>query len=155
MPTQKIQDFWNRTRAELDEVEMNLSMEPVVDADEFTKEGRIKTRDVYRVTMSSFQGTRIRAWYTVPSANPPKGGWPAIMEVPGYSGVITLPSHLPVRLRHPVAVPKGSRRESEGMADRKRHQGGLQHHRPGPLLLPGRVHGLRSRGGLPGQQARD
>ena len=94
MPAQKIQDFWNRTRAELDEVEINPTMEPVEDADEFTTEGRVKSRDLYRVTMSSFQGTRIRAWYTVPSGKPPAGGWPAIMEVPGYSGVITLPSHL-------------------------------------------------------------
>ncbi len=77
MPTQNIQDFWNRTRAELDEVELNLSMEPVEDADEFTTEGRVKSRDLYRVTMSSFQGTRIRAWYTVPAGNPPPAGQPS------------------------------------------------------------------------------
>jgi cephalosporin-C deacetylase len=44
--------------------------------------------------MSSFEGRRIRAWYTVPSGHPPARGWPAIMEVPGYGGILTLPLHL-------------------------------------------------------------
>jgi len=44
--------------------------------------------------MSSFQGQKIRAWYTVPSGNPPPRGWPAVMEVPGYGGTIPLLSHL-------------------------------------------------------------
>ena len=94
MPTKKVREFWDRSRAELDEVEMNPSVEPVEDADEFTVEGRIKTRIIYRVTMSSFQGKKIRAWYTVPAATPPARGWPAIMEVPGYGGTMVLPSHL-------------------------------------------------------------
>ena len=69
-------------------------MELVEDADEFTSESRLNSRNVYRVTMTSFEGTRIRAWFTVPSGKPPAGGWPAIMEVPGYSGILTLPSYL-------------------------------------------------------------
>ena len=94
MPTEKVRMFWDKTRAELDEVEINASVEPVEDPDVFTIEGRIKTRTIYRVIMSSFQGTKIRAWYTVPAANPPAQGWPAIMEVPGYGGTMPLPSHL-------------------------------------------------------------
>jgi cephalosporin-C deacetylase len=46
------------------------------------------------VIMSSFEGRRIRAWYTVPSGQPPARGWPAIMEVPGYGGILPLPLHL-------------------------------------------------------------
>ena len=94
MPTEKVRKFWDRTRAELDEVEINASVKPVDDADAFTMEGGVKTRTIYRVTMSSFQGRRIRAWYTVPFAKPPAQGWPTIMEVPGYGGTMPLPSHL-------------------------------------------------------------
>lgn len=94
MPTQKIREFWERTRAELDEVEIDPAIRLVEDADEFTTESRLNSRNVYRVTMSSFQGTKIRAWLTVPTGHPPPGGWPAIMEVPGYSGILTLPSYL-------------------------------------------------------------
>ncbi len=94
MPTSKVSTFWERTRAELDEVELNASLEEVEDADVFTIEGRVKTRTIYRVIMSSFQGTRIRGWYTLPTGTPPARGWPAIMEVPGYGGTMPLPSHL-------------------------------------------------------------
>ena len=94
MPAQKVNTFWEKTRAELDEVELNASLEAVEDADAFTMEGRVKTRTIYRIVMSSFQGTRIRAWYTVPTGIPPDRGWPAIMEVPGYGGTMPLPSHL-------------------------------------------------------------
>ena len=44
--------------------------------------------------MNSFEGTRIRAWYTIPTGEPPAGGWPAVMEVPGYGGIMPLPLHL-------------------------------------------------------------
>ena len=94
MPTQKIADFWEKTRAELDEVDMNASVEAVEDVDVFTMESRIKTRTIYQVMMSSFEGRRIRTWYTVPVGIPPTRGWPAIMEVPGYRGIIPLASHL-------------------------------------------------------------
>ena len=94
MPTPEISDFWRKTRAELDEVEMNASLELVEDADEFTKEGWVKTRTVHRVIMSSFGGRRIHAWYTVPAAKPPARGWPAILDVPGYAGIVPLSLHL-------------------------------------------------------------
>ena len=94
MPTEKISRFWKQTRAQLDQVAMDASVEPVEEADVFTMEGRVKTHIIYRVIMSSFEGRRIRAWYTVPMGHPPSRGWPAIMEVPGYSGIIPLPTHL-------------------------------------------------------------
>jgi len=33
MPTEKVREFWDKTRAELDEVEINASLEAVEDAD--------------------------------------------------------------------------------------------------------------------------
>ena len=94
MPAAEIKKFWEQTRASLAEVDLNATVEPVELTDEFTMEGRIKTRTIYRVIMSSFEGRRIRAWYTVPSGQPPARGWPAIMEVPGYGGTMPLPLHL-------------------------------------------------------------
>ena len=94
MPAAEIKKFWEQTRASLAEVDLNATVEPVEETDVFTMEGRIKTRTIYRVIMSSFEGRRIRAWYTVPSGQPPARGWPAIMEVPGYGGTMPLPIHL-------------------------------------------------------------
>ena len=94
MPVEKIQKFWEQTRAQLAEVEMDASVEPVEQSDAFTMEGRIKTRTIYQVVMSSFEGRRIRAWYTIPTGQPPSRGWPAIMEVPGYGGTMPLPVQL-------------------------------------------------------------
>jgi cephalosporin-C deacetylase-like acetyl esterase len=87
-------EFWEQTRARLAEVELKAQVEPVEETDVLTMEGRIKTRAIYRVIMSSFEGQRIRAWFTVPSGQPPSRGWPAIMEVPGYGGIMPLPIHL-------------------------------------------------------------
>ncbi len=94
MPTEEIRKFWEQTRASLDEVELDASVEPVEQSDVFSIDGRIKTRTIHRVRMSSFEGRAIRAWYTVPSGQPPRHGWPAIMEVPGYGGTMPLPIHL-------------------------------------------------------------
>ena len=65
MPAAEIKKFWEQTRASLAEVDLNATVEPVEETDVFTMEGRIKTRTIYRVIMSSFEGRRIRAWYTV------------------------------------------------------------------------------------------
>ena len=94
MPIEEIRRFWEGTRAGLDEVAVDAHVEAVEESDVFTMEGRNKTRIVFRVIMSSFEGQRIRAWYVVPAAQPPEREWPAIMEVPGYGGVLPLPVHL-------------------------------------------------------------
>ncbi|MBI3329090.1 MAG: acetylxylan esterase, partial [Nitrospinae bacterium] len=94
MPGEEIRKFWEETRAALDKVDMKAQVKPVEECDVFTMEGRIKTRAVYQVIMSSLEGRRIRAWYAVPSGQPPSRGWPAIMEVPGYGGTMPLPLHL-------------------------------------------------------------
>ena len=72
MPVEEIRRFWEKTRAGLDEVAVDAHVEAVEESDVFTMEGRIKTRDVFRVIMSSFEGQRIRAWYVVPAAQPPQ-----------------------------------------------------------------------------------
>ena len=48
MLTEKIGKFWQKTRAELGEVEINATMEPVADADEFTTEGNPKADGPWR-----------------------------------------------------------------------------------------------------------
>ena len=94
MLAEEIHKFWEQTREALAEVKMEAIVEPVEQSDVFTMEGGVKTRTIFRVIMSSFEGRRIRAWYTIPTGQPPVRGWPAIMEVPGYGGILPLPVHL-------------------------------------------------------------
>jgi cephalosporin-C deacetylase-like acetyl esterase len=89
-----IRTFWVQTRAALSKVDMDAKVELVESSDPFMMEGGIKTRTASCVIMSSFEDRRIRAWYTVPSGHPPARGWPAILEVPGYGGILPLPIHL-------------------------------------------------------------
>jgi len=93
MPSENIKRFWEQTRSELAEVPLDASVEPVV-PDGLLFEYLVKSVINYRVVMSSFGGKRIRAWFTVPAGEPPTGGWPAVMVVPGYGGVLALPLHL-------------------------------------------------------------
>ena len=81
---EEIRQFWAQTQAALAKVDMDAKVEPVESSDPLVMEGGIKTRTVSRVILSSFEGRRIRAWYTLPSGYPPARGWPAILEVPGY-----------------------------------------------------------------------
>ena len=49
MPATEIKRFWEQTRAGLDEVDMNATIEPVEESDVFTMEGRFfSTRDTLR-----------------------------------------------------------------------------------------------------------
>ena len=93
MPREDIVLFWDQTRAKLDEVEMDAVVEPA-EPDGMAFEGPVTTFTNYRVTMSSFEGRRIRAWLTVPVGEPPERGWPAVMTLPGYGGVMPLPVHI-------------------------------------------------------------
>ena len=86
MPSDDIRSFWDRTLAALAEVEMNATLEEVESTD--------RSMTTYRVMMSSFEGRRIRAWYSVPSGEPPARGWPAILVVPGYGGNLPPQVHL-------------------------------------------------------------
>jgi len=90
---EEIRNFWAQTRALLAETSMDAKVAPAESSDPFMVE-IIKTRLISNVVMSSFEGRRIRAWYAVPVAPPPKEGWPAILELPGYNGVLSLPVQL-------------------------------------------------------------
>ena len=80
-------EFWERTKKELAKTELNASLEEVPDLS-----GRDYT--TYGVAMDSFQGHRIRAWYTVPKDASAKRGLPAVLAVPGYGGVKPIPTYL-------------------------------------------------------------
>ncbi len=68
MPTgEEIRKFWAQTRAALAAVDMDAKLEPADLDDPLIREGRIKTRTVSCVVMSSLEGRRIRAWYARPS----------------------------------------------------------------------------------------
>src|SRR5262249_697484 len=89
-----IRKFWAQTHAGLAKVDMDARGAVVESSDPLVMEGGIKTRTVYRIILSSFEDRRIRAWYTLPSGQPPARGWPAILEVPGYGGILPLPIYL-------------------------------------------------------------
>ena len=84
-----LKSFWTETIKELARTPMNPSLEEV------PEEG---SRDfiTHRLTMDSFQGKRIRGWYSVPKDTPPGGKLPAILAVPGYGGGKAIPTHLVV-----------------------------------------------------------
>ena len=69
--------FWEGTTEQLAQTEIRASVEesPEQSGREF------KT---YQVSMDSFQGRRIRAWYSVPNDAPTNGRFPAVLAVPGY-----------------------------------------------------------------------
>ena len=114
MPRADIRRFWEQTRKELDQVPVEASLE-VVEPDGLLMEGRPKHLILHRVVMSSFEGRRIRAWLTLPTGQPPARGWPAVMVLPGYSGITSLPVHL-VRYGHATLTlyPRG---QGESMAE--------------------------------------
>ena len=75
-PAPDFESFWDRARQELATVDPKFKV---------TKIDSLSTskRNVYLVEMRSLGNVLIRGWYTVP-AKP--GKYPAIMQVPGYSG---------------------------------------------------------------------
>ena len=48
------------------------------------------------VQLDSFEGKRLRAWYSVPKDRGPGGRVPAVLAVPGYGGDKPIPTHLAV-----------------------------------------------------------
>lgn len=86
MPAIEITKFWEFSKAKLSESPIEATMDPVA-------EWADRTLTVYRVTMTSFEDVKIRAWYTVPNGTPPSRGWPAILEVPSYTGNHVLPGY--------------------------------------------------------------
>ncbi len=79
--------FWERTTKELGRTDMNPKLEevPALSGREFV---------TYGVSMDSFQGRRIRAWYSVPKDPRAGGRLPAVLAVPGYGGGKPIPTHV-------------------------------------------------------------
>ena len=79
--------FWQRTRAELQQTPINatLTIAPEHSGREYVTS---------RVTLDSFQGKRLRGWYSVPTDPVPGGKYPAVLAVPGYGGDKPIPTHL-------------------------------------------------------------
>ena len=87
MPTAEISSFWEKSRAQLAQVPMNASVKAV-------KANSDVTVTTNLVIMSSLDNVKIRAWYTLPASPPPQRGWPAVMVVPSFVGVVLAPGHL-------------------------------------------------------------
>ena len=87
MPPRDLDTFWQRTTEELARTKPNAALEeaPEQSGREFL---------TYQVTLDSFQGRRLRGWYSVPKDAPPAGGFPAVLAVPGYGGDKPIPTHL-------------------------------------------------------------
>jgi len=81
-----LDSFWKQTLNELAEIPMDVRLEPAPE-----QSGREYT--TYRVTLTSWDGIRIRAWYSVPN-DVPRGRFSAVMTAPGYSGTKLIPIHL-------------------------------------------------------------
>lgn len=79
--------FWADTIEELGRTPMKASMKECPEH---------SSRDfvTYGVAMDSFQGKRIRGWYSVPKDAPTGGKVPAILAVPGYGGDKAIPGYL-------------------------------------------------------------
>jgi cephalosporin-C deacetylase len=79
--------FWERTKSELAETKPNPTLEeaPEQSGREFV---------TYRVALDSFQGRRIRAWYSMPRDQLIERRIPAVLAVPGYGGDEPIPAHL-------------------------------------------------------------
>jgi cephalosporin-C deacetylase-like acetyl esterase len=79
--------FWQRTIDELGETDINATLEE-------SPEQSGREYVTYQVRLDSFQGSRLRAWYSVPKDSPAGGKHPAILAVPGYGGDKPIPTHL-------------------------------------------------------------
>lgn len=81
-----MREFWTGTRVALDKIPMEPELVPAPE-----QGGR--EFDTQCVTLTSFDGIKLRGWYSVPKDNP-QGKCPAILAVPGYSGSKQIPTHL-------------------------------------------------------------
>jgi cephalosporin-C deacetylase len=82
-----LREFWDRTRNELQGVEAQAVLGPAAD-----QSGREYTTQ--SVILTSYGGQRLRGWYSLPVDMPIRGRLPAVLAVPGYSGVKPLPTQV-------------------------------------------------------------
>jgi len=84
---QTVKDFWNGTRAILNETPVDAALEPCA-----SLSGR--EYETWNVTLRSYGGQRLRGFYTTPRHDPPIGKFPAMLAVPGYGGAKEIPYHV-------------------------------------------------------------
>lgn len=89
MPDENIKRFWQNTLDLLAKEDPKAKIEPAPE-----QSGR--EYDTCRVTTCSFEGRRIRAWFTLPKDRPPGRRFPAVVALPGYGGEKAIPAHLAV-----------------------------------------------------------
>ena len=87
MKPDDLSQFWTDTIAALATTSINAR---ITDAPEQSA----REYDTQQVVMDSFEGRRIRAWYSVPKDAPPGRKLPGVLAVPGYGGVKEIPAHL-------------------------------------------------------------
>ena len=87
MPTEGMMQFWANAQEQLAQVAINASIEPEKSTSDVTVTNHL-------IVMCSFEGVKIRAWYTIPSSLPPKEGWPTIMVLPSFAGAVVNPGYL-------------------------------------------------------------
>lgn len=82
-----VTDFWVATRAILDETPVNATL-----TENPERSGR--EYDTWDVTLHSYGGQRLRAFYTAPKHGNASGKFPAVLAVPGYGGGKDIPYHV-------------------------------------------------------------
>ncbi len=87
MPPADLADFWARTIEELGRWDLKSELAPAPD-----HSGREFV--TYEVVLESYQGKRLRGWYSVPNDRRPQTRLPAVLAVPGYGGDKPIPFHL-------------------------------------------------------------
>ncbi len=103
--------FWQRTREVLQQtpIKATLTIAPKQSEREYV---------TYLVTLDSFEGKRLRAWYSVPKDPAPGGKCPAVLAVPGYGGDKVIPTHL---VRTPDTVWQLLSQRSDFISIKNRH----------------------------------
>ena len=81
--------FWRRTSESLQQTPVRATLTEAA-----VQSGREYVTSL--VQLDSFEGKRLRAWYTVPKDPVPGGGSPAVLAVPGDGGDKAIPTHLAV-----------------------------------------------------------
>ncbi len=93
MSTADLSSFWKRT---IKEMAGELAQSQPNSAMEEAPEQSARDYRTRRVILDSFQGKRLRGWYTTPTDPPPAGRFPGVLAVPGYGGAKVIPTHLAI-----------------------------------------------------------
>src|SRR5262245_66379608 len=89
MPPADLHAFWGRATETLQQPPIRATR-----TDAIAQSGREYVTSL--VQMDSFEGKRMRAWYTVPKDPVPGSRLPAVLVVPGYGGDKPIPTHLAI-----------------------------------------------------------